>query len=122
MIAEGFKHLRTGTIGEVAHIEVMTREIQGPELAKAFIAELDEAIGPGDSRPILVDLGRVRYLSSMGYSALFKAVKWAKERGRPIRFCNMHEDVRVGAEAVNLPLVVQLHDCAAEAVSAFAKS
>lgn len=122
MIAEGFKHLRPGTIGDVLRIEVVTREIQGPDLAKEFIAELDEAVDPEDGRPILIDLGRVRYLSSMGYSALFKVVKWAKERGRPIRFCNMHEDVRVGAEAVNMPLVVRIHGTAAEAIEGFAKA
>jgi anti-anti-sigma factor len=121
MAADGFKHLRTGTSGGVLLIEVLSREIQGPDLAKQFIAELTEAVAPDDARPILVDLARVRYLSSMGYSALFKTVKWARERGRPIRLCNMHEDVRVGAEAVNLPLVVEIHESAAEALAAFAR-
>jgi anti-anti-sigma factor len=123
MIAESFKHLRPGTIGDVLLIEVVTREIQGPDLAKDFVAELNEAVcQEDDARPILVDLGRVRYLSSMGYSALFKAVKSAKERQRPIRFCNMHEDVRIGAKAVNLPLVVEIHDSAAEALAAFGRA
>jgi anti-anti-sigma regulatory factor len=57
----------------------------------------------------------------MGYSALFKAVKFAKGHGRPIRLCNMHEDVRVGAEAVNLPLVVEIHESAAAALEAFGR-
>ncbi len=57
----------------------------------------------------------------MGYSALFKMVKCAKERRRPIKFCNMHEDVRVGAEAVSMPLVVEIHENAAAALAAFAQ-
>lgn len=119
MAADGFKHLRLGTIGDVVRVEITTKEIQGPDLAKEFIRELNEAVGWDEAKPILVDLGRLRYLSSMGYSALFKMVKCAKERGRPIRFCNMHEDVRVGAEAVNLPLVVEIHGTEAAALAAF---
>jgi anti-anti-sigma factor len=119
MVADGYKHLRTGTSRGVYVIQVLTPEIQGPDLAKEFIAELDQAVGAADERPVLLDLGRVRYLSSMGYSALFKVVKWAKERKRPIRICNMHEDVRVGAEAVNLPLVVEIHGNADAAFAAF---
>jgi anti-anti-sigma factor len=119
MVADTFKHLRLSTVGDVVRVEVTSKEIQGPDLAKEFIGELSAAVdcdGPG---PILVDLGRLRYLSSMGYSALFKMVKTARERGRPIRFCNMHEDVRVGAEAVDMPLVVQFHDSDSAALEAF---
>lgn len=119
MVADAFKHLRLTTVGDVVRVEVTSKEIQGPDLAKEFIGELSAAVdcdGPG---PILVDLGRLRYLSSMGYSALFKMVKTAKERGRPIRFCNMHEDVRVGADAVNMPLVVAIHESEAAALDAF---
>ena len=122
MVADGFKHLCLGAIGNVQLVEVVTREIQGPDLAKAFIGELNEAVGFEGGGPILVDLGRVRYLSSMGYSALFKMVKCAKERGRPIRFCNMHEDVRVGADAVNMTLVVEIQESRAAALEAFAQA
>lgn len=121
MVADGFKHLRLGKIGDVVLVEITSKEIQGPDLAKEFIAELTEAVGEDCERPILVDLSRLRYLSSMGYSALFKMVKCAKERRRPIRFCNMHEDVRVGAEAVNMPLVVEIHESTAAALEAFAR-
>jgi anti-anti-sigma regulatory factor len=121
MVAEGFKHLRLGKIGDVVLVEILSKEIQGPDLAKEFINELTEAVGQDCNQPVLVDLSRVRYLSSMGYSALFKMVKYAKERQRPIRFCDMHEDVRVGAVAVNMPLVVQIHDSRAAALEAFAR-
>ena len=121
MVADAFNHLRLGTSGDVMRVEITSKEIQGPDVAKEFISELNAAVdcdGPG---PILVDLGRLRYLSSMGYSALFKMVKTAKERGRPIRFYNMHEDVRVGADAVNMSLVVETHDTEAAALEAFAR-
>lgn len=121
MVAEDFEHVRLGRVGDVVRVEVMSREIQGPDLAKAFIGELTRAVEQDGAGPILLDLDRVRYLSSMGYSALFKMVKCARERGRPIRFCNMHPDVRVGAVAINLPMVVEIHDAADAAIEAFAR-
>jgi anti-anti-sigma regulatory factor len=122
MIAEGFKHLRLRMAGDVVVVEVMSPDIQGPDRAKEFIGELTEVVASDSDKPLLLDLRRARYFSSMGYSALFKMVKCAKERRRPIRFCNMHEDVRVGAEAVNLPLVVEIHGSEAEALAAFSRA
>jgi anti-anti-sigma factor len=122
MAVDGFKHIRMGMVGDVVLVEVLSKEIQGPDLAKEFIGELTEAVGRDCDQRILLDLGRVRYLSSMGYSALFKMVKCARERQRPVKFCNMHEDVRVGAEAVGLPQVVTLYDSQAAALEAFAQA
>jgi anti-anti-sigma regulatory factor len=122
MVAEGFKHLRLRTAGSVVVAEVTSPDIQGPDRAKEFIGELTDVVGQQSDRPLLLDLQWVRYLSSMGYSALFKLVKSARELKRPIRFCNMHEDVRVGAEAINMPLVVEIFDSEAEALGAFARA
>jgi len=122
MVVDGFKHLRLGKIGDVLLVEILSKEIQGPDVAKEFIEELTEAVGQDGDQPVLVDLSQVRYLSSMGYSALFKMVKCAKERRRPIRFCNMHQDVRVGADAINMSLVVEIHDSRAAALEAFARA
>ena len=122
MAADGFKHLRLGMLGDVVLVEVTSKEIQGPDLAKEFIGELTRAVGLDGDKPLLLDLRWARYFSSMGFSALFKLVKCAKERRRPVKFCNMHEDVRVGAEAVGLPQVVEIHDSEAAALEAFARA
>jgi anti-anti-sigma factor len=121
MVADGFKHLRLGMAGNVVLVEIMSTDIQGPDRAKEFIDELTAVVAECDG-PLLLDLGRARYFSSMGYSALFKMVKSAREQQRPVKFCNMHEDVRSGAEAVGLPQVVELYDSEAAALEAFARA
>jgi anti-sigma B factor antagonist len=105
-----FKHFRLRNANGVVVIELTCKDIQGPDLAKEFIAELMAVVEQDDCRPILLNLSCARHFSSMGYAALFKLVKYAKERGRPVRFCNMHRDVRVGGDIVGLPLVVEI-DC-----------
>jgi anti-anti-sigma factor len=118
MVADAYKHLRLRTVRDVVLVEVTSEDVQGPDRAREFIGELLEAAGSDDDRPLLVNLGRVQYLSSMGYSALFKMVKAARERRRPIALCNMQDHVRVGAEAIGLPLVVKIYESEAAAFEA----
>lgn len=110
MFTPEFKHFRLRNPHGVVVIELTCKDIQGPDLAKEFIAELMAVVEQDQSSPILLNLSCARHFSSMGYAVLFKLVKYAKERGRPVRFCNMHRDVRVGGDIVGLPLVVEIDD------------
>jgi anti-sigma B factor antagonist len=115
-----FKHFRLRHVDGVVVIEMTSKDIQGPDMAKEFIAELMTVAEQDETSPILLNLRRTIHFSSMGYAALFKLVKCAKERGRPVRFCNMHRDVSVGSDIVGLPLVVEIHDSEESALKAFA--
>ncbi len=117
-----FKHFVLRHVDGVVVIEMMTKNIQGPDMAKEFIAELMCVAQEEDQKPILLNLRRATHFSSMGYAALFKLVKCAKEHGRQVRFCNMHEDVKVGSDIVGLPLVVEIHETEQSALEAFAGS
>jgi anti-anti-sigma factor len=113
-----FKHIRLRNERGVVVIEMLSKDVQGPDMAKEFIAELMAVVEQDDSTPIVLNLRRAFHFSSMGYAALFKLVKYAKERGRPVRFCNMHRDVRVGGDIVGLPLVVEIDDSEESALQA----
>jgi anti-anti-sigma factor len=117
-----FQHLRLSMVQNIVLVEILSTDVQGPERAIEFSSELNTVAGQDSASPLLVDLRRARYFSSMGFSALFKLVKQAKERRRPVRFCNMHPDVRVGAEIVGLNRVVEIHDSAKSALEAFAQA
>ena len=115
-----FKHLHLRDVDGVVVIAMVSKDIQGPDLAREFIAELMTVVELDDQKPIVLNLRRARHFSSMGYAALFMLVKNAKERQRPVRFCDMHEDVRVGGDIVGIPLVVEIHDTEEAAIKAFA--
>ncbi len=121
MSTADFIHFRLQHVDGVVVIEMVSKDIQGPDVAKAFIAELMTVVEQEDGRPILLNLRRTMHFSSMGYAALFKLVKCAKERQRPVRFCSMHPDVRVGGDIVGLPLVVEIHDTEESAHRAFSE-
>jgi anti-anti-sigma regulatory factor len=119
MAASAFKHIRVRHADGVTVIEMITNDIQGPDLATEFIDELMVVVEQDESGPIVMNLGRAIHFSSMGYAALFKLVKRAKERQRPVRYCNMHPDVRIGADVIGLPLVVEIDDTEESALHAF---
>jgi anti-anti-sigma factor len=116
------RHVLLRHVDGVVVIEMVTNDIQGPDLAREFITELMTIVEQDDEKPIVMNLRRAHHFSSMGYAALFKLVKAAKERHRPVRFCNMHEDVRVGGDIVGLPLVVEIHDSENAAILAFSSA
>jgi anti-sigma B factor antagonist len=120
MSTPDFKHFLLRNVDGIVVIEMLSTNIQGPDLAKDFITELMTVVEMDDCKPIVLNLRRTIYFSSMGFSALFKLVKCARERQRPVRFCNMHPDVRVGGDIVGLPLVVAIDDSEDCAVKAFA--
>jgi anti-sigma B factor antagonist len=115
-----FKHFCLRNVHGVVIIDMVSPDIQGPDMVEAFICELLRVVERDDAKPILLNLRRTIHFSSMGYAALFKLVKGAKERQRPVRFCNMHPDVRVGANIVGVPLVVEIDDCEETALKALA--
>ena len=68
---------------------------------------------------ILVDFGRVAFLSSSGFAKLFKLVSLAKTAGREVKFCNMNPVIHVGAEIVGLDKLVEIHESEASGLQAF---
>jgi anti-anti-sigma regulatory factor len=119
MSTSDFKHIRLRSANGVVVIDMISNDIQGPDLAGEFIAELMKVVQQDEVKPILLNLRGAIHFSSMGYAALFKLVKCAKERQRPVRFCAMHPDVRVGADLIGLPLVVVIDDTEECALQAF---
>jgi len=118
-VANEHEQIRVGDFEGVVLIEIMCCDVQGPDRAQNFSAELMSVAQQDSQKPILLDMRRCAYFSSMGYSSLFKLVKESKERGRRVKFCNMHPDVKVGAEIVGLFHVVEMYDSRQAALQAF---
>jgi anti-anti-sigma factor len=116
-----FQHLSLSMVKDVAVAEITTRDIQGPQLAQELGRELAAVLAQEWARKVLLNFGRVAYLSSTGFAVIFKLVSQAREEGREIRLCGMEHGVKLGAEIVGLPQVVAIHDDESSALHAFAR-
>jgi anti-sigma B factor antagonist len=114
-----FKHVRVKRDDDIMLVELTCHDIQGPQRSQEFCAELLAVAGQEWNKPLLLNLRRACYFSSMGLAAIFKMVKQAKEHERPVKICNMHPDVRVGAEIVGLHRVVEIYDTEESALESF---
>jgi anti-anti-sigma regulatory factor len=84
--------------------------------------ELSSLLAEEPAKKILVDFHRTTRLSSTGFAVLFKLVTGAKSSERQIKFCEMHKDVRVGADIVGLGRVVEFYDSKKAALEAFSRA
>jgi anti-anti-sigma factor len=109
-------------VKDVAVVEILTKDLQGPKLAQELGAELSQVAAQDWSKRMLVDFRRNHYLSSTGFAVVFKLVKEAVEAGRQVKLCNMEPGVRTGAQIIGLDKVVEIYDSEDAALRAFAQA
>ena len=122
MSSPDFQHLRLSMVKDVAVVEIRTRDLQGPMLARELGTELALVASQEWARRLLVNFRRVTYVGSTGFAALFKLVTQARAEGREVKLCGMNNGVRLGAEIVGLPKLVEIHDDEAAALRSFARA
>jgi anti-sigma B factor antagonist len=119
MATPEFQHIRVSMMRDVALVAIWTKEIHGPYAAQELGAELELVSAQDGAARILVDFGRVDFLSSSGFAKLFKLVSQAKTAGREVKFCNMNPVIQLGAEIVGLDKLVEIHESEASGMRAF---
>jgi anti-sigma B factor antagonist len=72
------------------------------------------------SRKLLVDLGEVSYVDSLGLGALVASLKHARSVGGDLRLCALQDDVRTIFEMTRLNKVVTIHGTRSDALGAWA--
>ena len=122
MSSPDFQHLRLSMVKDVAVVEIRTRDLQGPTLAQELGTELGLVAAQEWARRLLVDFRRVTHVSSTGFAALFQLLSRARAEGREVKLCGMGNGVRLGAEIVCLPKLVEIHDDEAAALRTFARA
>jgi anti-anti-sigma regulatory factor len=120
MSSLNFQHLGLSMVCEVALVELLTKDLQGPKAGQELGSELALVLAQDWARRILVDFRRTQFLSSSGFAALFKLVSQARADGRQVKFCSMAPGLLIGAEVVGLPKVVEIHDSQTAALKSFA--
>jgi anti-anti-sigma factor len=114
-----FEHLRLSRVGDVALVEILSRDLQGPKAGQEFGTELARVLAHDAARRILLDFRRTAFVSSSSLAALFKLVNQARARGRELKFCSMTPAVLSGVAVVGLPKMVEILHDQAEGLKAF---
>ena len=102
----------------VAVVEVLAREIQGPEAAAALGEQLGSLLRSGETR-LLLDFGRTRVMSSTAFGTLLNFWKQVDAARGELRICSMEPAVRFGADILSLGQYIPIHDDRPSAMAAF---
>src|SRR3954451_4997104 len=99
-------------------VEILAREIQGPQAAAELGEQLGSLLQSGQTR-LLLDFGRTRVMSSTAFGALLNFWKQVEAAGGELRICSMDPSVRFGADILRLGQYIPIHDDTASAMAAF---
>ena len=117
-----FEHLRLSRVDDVVIVEIISKDLRGPEAARELGAELSLVSKQEWAKRLLLNFRRIGYLSSTGFAVLFKLVTQFAASGGQLKICDMEPGLRLGAQIVGLDKLVEIYDSEASALAALAKA
>src|SRR4051812_41959065 len=108
-------------VDDVAVVEILARDIQGPAAAAALGEQLVSLLHAGETR-LLLDFGQTRVMSSTAFGTLLNFWKQVDAARGELRVCSMDPSVRFGADILGLGRYIPIHDDRPSAVAAFGAS
>ncbi len=116
-----FQHLKLSRVGDVVVVEIISKDLRGPEAAQELGRELSLVVAQDWAKQLLLNFRRIGYLSSTGFAVLFKLVNQFQTSGGQLKICEMEPGIRLGAEIVGLDKMVEIHDSESATIAAFKK-
>ena len=118
-----FQHIHLRMLDDdIVLVELLTRDLQGPSLAKELGVELNQVTHQNWANRLLINFQRVHLLSSTGFAVLFSLVRQVHQAGRLVKFCDMAPELRLGADVVGLGKVTEIYESQDAAIQAFASA
>lgn len=108
--------LSTEKIGEVTVVSLLTEVLDATnadEFKTGFASIAEE------SKKIVLELSRVKFIDSSGCGSLLSCLRQAKSSGGDLKICRVQETVRTVFELVRMDRVIDIFDSREEAVRAF---
>jgi anti-anti-sigma factor len=114
-----FQHIKANMVGDVAVVEVLTKELRFPAQAQELGRELAIVAAQGWAKRLLVNMRHVKYLSSTGFATLVGLAKQAADQASVLKFCGFQPEVRIGADIIGLDRLTPLFETEHEALESF---
>lgn len=117
-----FDNIKMNMVDDVAVVEVLAKEVRFPQQAQELSYELGLVVAQDWAQKTLINLSRTKYFSSTGFAVLAGLVKKAKELGHVVKFCELSQELRVGADIIGLDKLASIYETEDDALAAFAAS
>ena len=94
----------------VAIVEITSAELNNPTLAREFGAQLRALVESRPADRMLLNFSQTRYMSSTAFAALFELSRASRSANIQLVVCAMQNEVRIGADILNLGLYIPIYD------------
>ncbi|WP_435011372.1 STAS domain-containing protein [Tundrisphaera lichenicola] len=111
-------HFRWSRVGGVAVVEILSRHIQGPEMAQELGKQLNSLLEAGETQ-LLINFEKTQVMSSTAFGTLLNFWKQVHAAHGKLKICSMDPSVRFGADILRLGEYIPIHDDQASALAAF---
>lgn len=112
-------HFRLKHAGDVAVVEIRSRELRHPPEAMQFSEDVSLALERDGARKVLIDFTHNDYLCSTAFATLLNLSRELQKRGGTLKLCCLHPDVLRGANIIGLGRVVEIYDDEKAALDSF---
>jgi anti-anti-sigma factor len=109
---------RWSKVENVAVVQILPKELTGPEAARALGDQLDAFLKAGENR-LLLDFRHTHYISSTVFGTLLSFWKKVEAAKGEVRICAMEPGVKFGADIIGLGRYIPIHDDEPSALAAF---
>jgi len=117
-----FEFIKMSMVGDVAVVDVHTKDLRFPTQVQELSYELGLVLAQEWAAKALINLGRTQFIGSTAFAVLVNLLNKAREQGRSIKFCGLTEDVRIGADIIGLDKLAEIYDTEAEALESFTRN
>lgn len=105
-------------VDNVAYVQVKEHKIESPALAQELGRELEALLRGSGTNRFVLDLERVKFLSSTGFATLLMFARKVEEAGGAVRMGGLDPGVRIGADIIGLGRFIPIHPTADDALRA----
>ena len=119
MSTEPTEHVRLSFKDNVAVVDVLSRELNQPQIDREFGAQLSELVASRPADRIVLNFARTQYMSSTAFAALFALRRVAASSGVRLAICGMAPAVRFGADILCIGEYMPIYADEASALAAF---
>ena len=112
-------HFAWDLVDGVAVVDMLSRELNQPHEAEELEGQLRALIRSGETRKLLLNFRKTRFMSSTAFATLARVGKELNAKGGRMMMCGLDPNVRLGADILMLGRIIPIHDDETSALPRF---
>ena len=116
-----YRHVEVSQVGDATVVRLLDREIRGEAASNDLEPELTRLVSEGGAKNVLLDLGKVEFVTSSAIVQLIMLNGALSNAGARLILCSLRPEVYDAFSMMKLDTLFQIEDNEAAALDAFTR-